>query len=116
MPDVRIQDLGQLDALQNNDYLVIGSGNDTYKTTVQAIKAAISPSVLYKQITTPGIYQAKDEGVYGYSGVNVSIDSVSGVKGGAELDFRSGYVSISPEDVGLSIATIADTKAYFGLT
>ena len=86
MADVRISDLGRIDTLKNTDLLVVVSGNDTYKTTVQDLKAAISPTLLYKRITSQGIYQASDDNVYGYSGVNVAIESVSGVKGDSEIN------------------------------
>lgn len=115
MPDVRIEDLQRADSVQDSDYIVVGSGNNTYKMTVQTLKAAISPPLLYKRITAPGIYQADDDGVYGYGGVNVSIDSITGAKGDAELAYRTGYVNITPENLGLRIATVEETLEYLGI-
>ena len=115
MPDVRIQDLARVNSLEDGDYLVVGSGNDTYKTTVGDLKAAISPSLLYKRITVPVIYQASNDNVYGYSGVGVSIEAVTGVKGDAEMNFRNGYVNITPESLGIVGATVDETKAFLGI-
>ena len=115
MPDVRIEDLGRIDELQDGDFLVVGSGNDTYKVTVQSLKEAIRPPVAYKRISTPGIYKASEDGVYGYSSVSVAVDSVTGVKGDAELNFRRNYVNIAPADLGLVIATVEETKEFLGI-
>lgn len=112
MPDVRIEDLGRVDNLNDNDYLVVGTEGDTYKTTLETLRKSVSPPVSYKKITQPGLYNASDDGVYGYRTVNVAVNSVEGVKGNGELNYRTGLVNITLEDLGYSVATVAETKAY----
>ena len=41
---------------------------------------------------------------------------VKGLKGDAETEYRFGNVSISKEDLGLVAATVAETKAYLGIS
>ena len=40
---------------------------------------------------------------------------VNGIKGDAELDYRTGNVSLSPADIGMPAATVAETLAYLGI-
>lgn len=112
MPDVRIEDLGRVDNLSDNDFLVVGANNDTYKTTVATLRNSVSPPVSYKRITQPGLYNASDDGVYGYRTVNVAVDSVSGVKGDGEMNYRTGFVNLTLADLGIYVATVAETKEY----
>lgn len=80
MPDKRISDLDLLTSLGDGDYLVVGSGNTTYKVTVQTLKNAVKPTLGTKRITTNGIYNAADNGVYGFSSVTVSVQGGDGVE------------------------------------
>ena len=41
---------------------------------------------------------------------------VKGLKGNAESEYRFGNVNISKENLGLEAATVAETKAYLGIS
>ena len=77
MSNIRIKDLPTLNrALATGDVLAIDDGSGSAKVDFSTLKQQVNNvTVITKTITTNGVYDAADEGAYGYSEVTVDVAS-----------------------------------------
>lgn len=104
MPDMRIVDLGRIDSLNDSDYVVVGSGNETYKATISTLKQAVRPSLGRGKAYANGVYHASDEGLYGYDTFTVNVQNTR------ELEMlsvsKNGYYTPSPSVDGFYAVSV----------